>query len=183
MPHPAQVHFTKPDAGQIERGGKYVSFIDNTPASSGAIFCSSNTPLWRYETRPLRGARNIANLLRKPDFILSDTEHREIIRISRERRFPARFSIVEKNQTVGHIALSSLLRNSYSVEFSDSPGWLFHLRLFTVWFHGESSAGKHVWIRMGPTKRQWNLLVEPEADNVHLLAALAFIHREWWAYN
>src|SRR6516162_508678 len=98
MPHPAQVQFSKPDAGQVERGGKYVSFIDNAPASSGAILSGSNTPRWHFETRPKRGARHIANLLRKPDFIFSDTEHREILRISRERRFPARFNIIEKNQ-------------------------------------------------------------------------------------
>ena len=30
---------------------------------------------------------------------------------------------------------------------------------------------------------QWTLLAEAGADDVRLLAGLAFIHREWWCYR
>jgi len=47
------------------------------------------------------------NLLRKPDFVLFDTQNREILRVIRERRRLPRFRIVENERTVGKIALRS----------------------------------------------------------------------------
>ena len=55
--------------------------------------------------------------------------------------------------------------------------------LFTVYFHGESSSNSRVWVVVGPSKRQWTLLAEAGSDDERLLAALAFIHREWWCYS
>ena len=181
MSYPARVHYQNPDAGQLERGGKYILFLRDSYGSSGESISDSKTPLWRFETRPKRA---LSNFLRKPThFILSDTQQREIFQISREGGFPARFNIVEKDQVIGKIMLRTILRNKYSIEFDGGPGWLLHLRLFTIFFSGESSTGKRVWVRVGPSKRQWNLLVEPEADDVYFLGALAFIHREWWCYS
>jgi hypothetical protein len=181
MSYPARIDYKNPDAGQLERGGKYILFLRNSHGTSGVILSDSKTELWRFETRPKRAP---SNFLRKPThFILSDTQQGEILQITRERGFPARFNIVEKDRVIGKVTLRTILRNKYSIEFNGGPGWLFHMRLFTIFFSGESSSALCVWVRVGPTKRQWNLLVEPEVDNVYLLGALAFIHREWWCYS
>jgi hypothetical protein len=181
--NPVRLRFTAPDDAQVQRGNQYIFDIENTPETRGVILAKPGITRWRYETQPKRSVYSPLNLLRKPDFVLSDPQGKEILRVVRETRFPPRFKIVERGQTVGNVALRSILRNKYSIQFDGGPRWLFRMTLFTVYFPGVSSAGTRVWVRVGPSKRQWNLLVEPEADSVYLLAGLAFIHREWWCYS
>jgi hypothetical protein len=123
------------------------------------------------------------NLFRKPDFVLFDAEEREVLRVRRTTRFPARFEIIEGGRVIGEIALRSILRNQYTIEFDAGLRWLVRMPLFTTYFAGASSTGTRAWIVVGPSERQWRLLVEPEADSVHLLCGLAFIHRERWCYS
>ena len=180
--NPAPLRYTAPDNAQVQGGNQYIFDIANTPETPGVILAKPGITRWRYETQPRRSAYSLFNLLRKPDFVLFDTQGQEILRIVRQTRFPPRFKMVARDQVVGKIALRSLLRNKYAIEFDGGPRWLFRMTLFTVYFPGVSSTGTRVWVVVGPSKRQWNVLVEPAADNVYLLAGLAFIHREWWCY-
>src|SRR5207244_4308827 len=113
---------------------------------------------WRYETHPRRSVYSPLNLLKKPDFILSDGQGQEVLRVVRKTRFPPRFKMVESGRTVGKIALRSILRNKYSIEFDEGPRWLFRMTLFTIYFPGVSSTGNRAWVVVGPSKRQWNVL-------------------------
>lgn len=181
--HPVQPRWAAPSDAQVQGGNQYIFDIENTPETPGVILGKPGITRWRYEGQPKRSVYSPLNLLRKPDFVLSDPQAQEVLRVVRETRFPPRFKIVERGQTVGSVALRSILRNKYRIRFNGGPDWLFRMTLFTVYFPGVSSAGTRVWVRVGPSKRQWNLLVEPEADSVYLLACLAFIHREWWCYS
>lgn len=84
---------------------------------------------------------------------------------------------------VVHIQGSRSLRNRYTIQIGEEPTWMFHMPLFTIYFRAESAMGQEVLVRVGPSKKQWNVLAQPGTDSVYLLCALAFIHREWWAYS
>ena len=92
-------------------------------------------------------------------------------------------NVHQDDRPVGEIALRSVFRNTYAITLAGGSTWLFRMPLFAVTFHGESQDGRQVWVRVGPRKTRWNILLDASLDHLHLLAALAFIHREWWCYS
>jgi hypothetical protein len=177
-----QLRFTAPDPKEIEQGAAYVLHIISTPEDWGRIYDRQGVIVWKYETDPPRPSHSLLNIIRKPDFVLLDPSGKEVLRIVRKMRFPARFSIVQDGREVGRIARRSVLRNKYSIEYEGGSAWLFRMTLFSVRFPGVSKEGNRVWILVGPSKKQWNVLVERQADSVKLVGSLAFLHREWWCY-
>ena len=174
-----------PNPEEFVRGAHYYFEIGNTSDAPGWIFAEPETASFRlhYRTEPRRSAYSPSNLFRKPDFLVLDHQNQEVLRISRYTRVPACFNIIQNGEVVGTIGLRSLLRNKYSLELKDGPTWTFRMPLFTIQFDGESNANSRVWVRLCPSKRQWNLLTQVGADDLRLLAGLAFIHREWWCYS
>ena len=55
--------------------------------------------------------------------------------------------------------------------------------LFTVQFFGNSSTTTDIRVIVGPSKAEWNILFRPGTDKPQLVAALAFIHNEWWNFS
>jgi len=175
---------TGPDTVSIERGAKFWFQVENIPESPGVVVRGvPEDGRWRYETQPKRSVYSPFNLLKKPDFVVADGQGQEVLRVRRSGRFPARFEMLENGQSIGKIVLRSILRNKYTIEFKDGSIWTFHMPLFTIYFSGESTVGSHVWVMVGPSKREWNLLFETGAEDKHLAFGLAFIHREWWCYS
>jgi hypothetical protein len=37
----------------------------------------------------------------------------------------------------------------------------FRMPLFTIFFFGESKEGSEIGVRVGPSERQWNILIKP----------------------
>lgn len=137
---------------------------------------------WHYQTEPCRSAYSFLNLFRRPDFVLLDHDEKEVLRIRRRTRFPPRSDILQNGEVVGTIRLRSVLLNRYSLVLKAGPTWTFRMPLFTIRFYGESSANSRVRVLMGP-KVQWMLHLSAGADDVRLVAGLAFIHRQWWCYS
>jgi hypothetical protein len=119
----------------------------------------------------------------KPDLVFTNPDQQEILRIRRSSYFPPQFELMENGGVVATISLRSILRNKYTFEFKAGPTWTFYMPLYSILFPGESTNGDHFWVRVGPSKRQWNLLVPTGVDGVQLLSCLAFVHREWWCYS
>ena len=138
---------------------------------------------WRYATDPKRDPWSPMNLFGKPHFVVTDLSGNEVLRVRRDTRFPLRFEMIEHGETIGRISLRSLFRNRYTLQFGNEPTWTFHMPLLTIYFRAESTCGREVLVRVGPSKKQWNLLAEPGTDTIYLLCGLAFIHREWWSYG
>ena len=174
----------KPD--DIERAATYGLVLDSSAKEVPSFIFDmpgATEPCWRLRTDPPRSPWSPLNFWRKPEFLLIDRDSREILRIRRRRRIPACFHLVVKGDPIGTVQPRGILRNKYALAFKDGPTWTFHMPLFTWLFWGESNTGERIWVQMGPSKVQWTVRMQPEADDVRLLAGLAFIHREWWCYS
>ena len=148
-----------------------------TWSGNGEIYDSAGKILWRFRTGP-EHFKTTYGLFRLPDFVVSDTAERELLRIRRERRLPSRFVMREDGRPVCTISQRSIFLNKYALNFADGSRWTFHMPLFTVFFSGVSgSGGASVRVRLD-SHNVWYVLVDPGHDSVHLVSALAFIHRE-----
>lgn len=171
------------DGTDFADGHQYCFQIGSETEWPGVILGEPGVIRWRYTTDPKRNPYSPSNLFGKPQFVVTDSDGNEVLRVRRDNRFPPCFEMVERGEPVGSISLRSLLRNRYSIQVGDEPTWTFCMPLFTVYFRAESTTGQEILVRVGPSKRQWNLLAERGTDSIYLLCALAFIHREWWCYS
>lgn len=77
----------------------------------------------------------------------------------------------------------SIFRNKYAVDIDGVDSWTFRMPLFTIRFFGDSREGVGIWVAVWPSMMQWNILIKAGVEEWPLLAALAFIHTEWWNYG
>ena len=136
------------------------------------LLCRQSAPQWPF---PI-------NLVFKSDLIVTDPAKAEVLRIRRVGHLIPRFEMIENGRSVGSIRYHSPLRTSCSIRFGEGVAWEMRQPLFTIFFSGASNRSERVWIMVGPSKRQWNVLVSSDALNVYLLSALALMHREYWTH-
>jgi len=89
----------------------------------------------------------------------------------------------EAGNAVGAVRMRSIFRNQYSITVDGLNEWTFRMPLYTVRFYGESNAGAEMWVVLGPSKTEWCILIKRGVTEKPLVAALAFIHTEWWNYG
>ena len=172
-----------PNADDIARGARFYSIIDWKSPDPGTIFdASTEAELWRYTIHSQWPRVFPLSLIFKPDFIVRSPTGQEAARIHHLGGIPPRFAIIQSGQTVGKIIYRNVLRTRSTLEFAGGPTWNFRQPLFTIFFYGDSDAGQQLWIMVGPSKRQWNMLLPPGTEDVYLPAALAFLHREYWRH-
>jgi hypothetical protein len=85
--------------------------------------------------------------------------------------------MVANGLTVCTIRQRSPLLNKYMLEFKSGEKWTFQIRLFSVFCKALSASGAEIRVRLF-RHDTWYLLFPPGLDSLHLVAALAFIHRE-----
>lgn len=170
---------------EVEQGISFTSLIELDRPAAGGIYDTCDPPeiCWCCSTEPSRSSYSLLNLLQKPDFVFVEKVSHRTVRIRRTRRIPATFDIIDNETTVGVIRRKSVLRNQYLVTFSEGLEWTIRMPLFTIDFYGVSNQGSNIWIKVWPHKTQWQLLFAEDDDDRRLLAAIAFIHREWWCYS
>ena len=173
-----------PDAECIERGAKYFCQIDRAGRSrSGKVYDERRVLRWQYGIRDNPPGRLRGNPFRKAQFVFAEADGTAESVIHRVSFIPSRFEITDNGSVIGRIGMRSPLRIKYTIDIDKVGSWTFRLPLFTVRFHGESVGGTDIWVIVGPSKMEWNILVRPGISNRHLVAALAFIHNEWWNYS
>jgi hypothetical protein len=170
-----------PTETEYEHGYKLVSRIHVGRSSAGSVLGVDLAPLWHFRTNPPRSAWSLLNIWRKPQFIVADTNGRDLIIIRRMARLPPRFELSCDGRGIGLITLRSIFRTRYSIVFRDGPNWSFRMPLFRVSFAGRSSTGQALWVSLNG-ERQWSILFSDTRAPLELIAALAFIHRERWCY-
>lgn len=172
---------TAPDEECIENGSKYWSQIDREgPGRSGTVWDEQAVACWRYRVRSNPVGRGWGNPFNKPDFAITDADGQAELVIRRVSFVPSVFHILHGNHVTGQIRRCSVLRNKYAVDIHGVNSWTFQMPLFTLQFYGDSETGTDIWVAVGPSKMDWKILIRPGVSDHQLVAALVFIHTEWW---
>jgi hypothetical protein len=173
-----------PDETIITQGAKFASVIDRGGRNdSGKIYDEKGRICWQYETRTNPDGRRWGNPLNKPDFVFANTDGQSEIIIRRVSFVPSVFQILDQDKLIGRIALRSVLGLKYQILLDGCASSTFRLPLFTVRFWGDTDMGPSIWVVVGPSKMQWNLLLKPGTMDRALVASLAFLHNQWWNYS
>jgi hypothetical protein len=139
---------------------------------------------WRYDNRFNRSSFGLGNPFFKADFVLAGPDEKEELIIRRVSFIPSIFFMREPDGGIlGEIRMRSVLRNKYTIDFKGGDSWTFRMPLFTTNFWGDSNEEAGVWVMVGPSKMEWNILVSPGIDDRLLVPAVAFVHHEWWNYS
>ena len=151
-------------AGDSRHGGEMRDEVDNVR--------------WQYRRNNAAFRWRLRHPLKRPDFFVTELDTKDEVIIRRASYIPSVFNIIEGGRTVGTIRMLSMLRNKYSISIDDVKTWTFRMPLFTIFFFGESKEGAEIWVRVGPSERQWNILIKPGVVQRPLVVALAFVHNE-----
>jgi hypothetical protein len=175
--------YTAPDRDCIEHGTKLLSRIHRGAYSrDGEVRDEQGTVRWRYgRTNSFKGG--LGNPLKKPDFILSEPDEKNQTIIRRVSFVPSVFQILEAIEPIGTVRMLSILRNQYSISIDGVDTWTFRMPLYTIFFFGESRTRCEIWVRVGPSEKEWNILIKAGVTRRALIAALAFIHNERYFYG
>lgn len=181
---PARSQMNPPDEDSVTNGAKHCCVIDlDNRCRTGMVLDEDGDVAWRYEQMPNQLKYSFRNPFNKADFVVSDLDGQRRVCIRRTSLIPSRYGILEGDDTVGQIALQSVLLNKYSIRIAGLTPCNFRMPLFTTNFHGELNHDTGVWVVVGPSKRQWNVLIRPEMSDVRLLSALAFVHNQWYNHS
>lgn len=174
-----------PNEESIAHGAKFTCAVDRG-GHSGAIWefrDEQDTIRWRYGIRRNVTGRTARNPFNKADFVVTGRDNDQEVIIRRASFIPPAFNVIESGKVIGSIRMRSIFRNKYSVFIDGVNSWTFRMPLYTIRFYGESNDGAEVWVVLGPSKMVWHVLIKPGVKVWPLLAALAFIHNEWWNYG
>jgi len=167
----------------VAGGTKFCCQIDRAAdGHSGAVRDEQGRIRWRYGMRKSSG-RGRGNPFNKPDFVVAEPDSTNEVVIRRASFIPSVFNIIKTGRVVGRIKMLSIFRNKYAVDIDGVDSWTFRMPLFTIRFFGDSREGVGIWVAVWPSMMQWNILIKAGVEEWPLLAALAFIHTEWWNYG
>ncbi len=173
-----------PDETTIAHGAKFTCVIDRGGLNrTGKIYDEEGKICWQYGPRTNPDGRRWGNPLNKPDFVFTNTDGQIEIVIRRVSFIPSVFQITDQEQSIGQIALRSILGIKYRILLDGHPSSTFRLPLFTLRFWGDTDLGPSIWVLVGPSKMQWSVLLNPGTMVRELVASLAFIHTQWWNYS
>jgi hypothetical protein len=173
-----------PDEDCVSRGTKFLCRIDRgSDGQSGAVRNEKDIVRWRYGIRKRASGGVPGNPFNKPDFVVGEPDTKDELIIRRASFIPPVFNIIQASKVIGGIRMRSIFRNKYSISIDGVNSWTFRMPLFTVRFYRESSAGTEIWVIVGPSEMEWNILIKAGVEEWPLVAALAFIHNERWNYG
>ncbi|MFN7939236.1 MAG: hypothetical protein U0R19_38280 [Bryobacteraceae bacterium] len=173
-----------PDEQIIDLGTKHRYCIDRGgDGHEGVILDEQGEIRSRFGRRCQRPFPSLRNPFMKRDFVvINESEDSELI-IRRSSFLPPVFDILDQFTLIGSIRLTSPLRNRYQIAICGENSWTFRKHLFSVLFSGVSTASTDIWVFADPSWMEWNVLIRPGQASQILLAALAFLHTEFWNYT
>ena len=101
--------------------------------------------------------------------------------IDREGLVPGvRYAMRRDGQLVWMLSVQSLVRKRHALELAHGDPWTFQTPFFW-WQHltGTALGVPRLLGGLGPGGWIWTMAIEPGRDTIELLAAVAFMHRQW----
>jgi hypothetical protein len=91
-----------------------------------------------------------------------------------------RYAMRRNGQLVWMLSVRSLVRKRHALEPAHGDSWTFDTPFFW-WQHltGTALGVPRVLGGLGPGWWIWTMSIEPGRDTIELLAAVAFMHRQW----
>jgi hypothetical protein len=177
-----------PGEHTVNHGSKLFFKIDRQSLRhvSGDIMDENGAVLWRYSRQSAQTCLTRIthkNPFGKPDFEVKNPEGQCVCVIRRSSLVPSIFLMLLNDDLIGEIHPCGFFWNQYRIKLPDHGLWTLRLTLFTVYFWGDNQGVPQVWVRMGPTKTEWSVLIEPGVSVTPLVYALAFIHNECWNFR
>ncbi len=172
---------TPPNEMCLTQGAAFWSQIDRDGSGrSGAIWDNLGVVRWRFAARRNPAGRSWCNPFNTLDFVVTEAANGAELVIRRASWAPSVFQIRDGEEVIGQVRVRSLLRHRYSIEIDGVNTWTFRMPIFTLNFYANSESGTDIWVVVGPSKMDWKILMRPGSGDRQLVAALAFIHTEWW---
>jgi hypothetical protein len=179
-----KARFIIPDDECIAHGTKALSQIHRGAyVRSGEIRDDQDKILWLYGPRKRGSGWGLRNPFGKPDFVILSPDAKDEVIVRRASFVPPVFNIMEAGNVVGTIRMISIFRNKYSISLDGVGSWTFRMPLYTILFFGDSDAGIDIWVAVGPSEKEWSILIKPGVPQRVLVAVLAFIHNERYFYG
>jgi hypothetical protein len=91
-----------------------------------------------------------------------------------------RYSMHRNDTHIWILSVRSIVRKHHALALADGDSWMFDTPFFW-WQHltGTALGVPRLLGGLGPSWSIWNMVVEPGRDTFELLAAVAFMHRQW----
>jgi hypothetical protein len=92
-----------------------------------------------------------------------------------------RYAMRRNGEPVWMLSVRSIVRKRHVLELAHDHSWTFDTPFFW-WQHltGTALGVPRLLGGIGPVAWIWNMWIEPGRDTFELLAAVAFMHRQWF---
>jgi hypothetical protein len=95
-----------------------------------------------------------------------------------------RYAMRRNGELVWMLSVQSIVRKRHALEFAKGDSWTFDTPFF--WWQNLTGTAFGAPRLLGglvvPTKRVWAMWIDPGRDTFDLLAAVAFMHRQYWRW-
>ncbi len=91
------------------------------------------------------------------------------------------YAMSRDGERVWTLSVRSIVRKHHALEWANADSWTFDTP-FYWWQHlsGTSQGALRLFGGVGPMAQLWLIWIEPGWDTFDMLAAVAFLHRQWW---
>ena len=154
----------------IAHAREYCSRIDHGSATNVRVFRRGETTLCLVLKR--ESARAIA--------LLDAVDHQTGLIRTEQRFLLPKYALYQDSIIVWTLCVRSIFRNRHTLELAKNTTWNVRTPFFSTHFEGDAQDGSRVLGRVGQRVSEWLRLVHPDRDSEPFLAALAFMHRQWY---
>ena len=91
-----------------------------------------------------------------------------------------RYAMHRAGQRVWTLSVRSIFRSRYLIELSNGESWMFGTPFFSIQVVGSTQSIRRLFGNVGSANCVWLIWIEPGWDSIDLLAAVAFMHRQWF---
>ncbi|MGP0066664.1 MAG: hypothetical protein ACLQGP_24125 [Isosphaeraceae bacterium] len=166
----------------LEGARRYYSQIGGEAVDSVSVFAAPDTDEESSESPGTLCLRLEPRSRRSPRVRVLDLGGREEGIIRPEGLVPGlQYTMRRNGELVWRLSVRSMVRKRHSMKLAHGDSWTFDTPFFW-WQHltGTASGATRLIGSVGPAAWLWLVWIEPGRDTFDLLAAVAFMHRQWW---